>query len=107
MPRSRPLLPRPTSRRGGRSCRPRSSSAPAPARWADVAALADALAAAGEATVFLPDGRPVAWREALLHRLVAHQKIDARGGGYWTDAGGNDDRATAAALRALAAALGE
>ena len=84
-----------------------AADAPAPARWADVAALADALAAAGEATVFLPNGRPVAWREALLHRLVAHQKIDARGGGYWTDAGGNDDRATAAALRALAAALGE
>ena len=76
-------------------------------RFADCAALAESLARAGEATVFLPDGRPVAWREALLHRLVAHQKIDARGGGYWTDAGGNDDRATAAALRALAAALGE
>ena len=84
-----------------------AADAAAPARWEDVAALADALARAGEATVFLPDGRPVAWREALLHRLVAHQKVDARGGGYWTDAGGNDDRATAAALRALAAALGE
>ncbi len=76
-------------------------------RFADVAALAEALASAGEATVFLPDGRPVAWREALLHQLVQRQKIDARGGGYWTDAGGDDDRATAAALRALAVALGE
>ncbi len=84
-----------------------AADAPAPDRWEDVAALAEALARGDEATVFLPDGRPVAWREALLHRLVAHQKIDARGGGYWTDAGGNDDRATAAALRALAAALGE
>ena len=84
-----------------------AADAPAPDRWEDVAALAEALARAGEATVFLPDGRPVAWREALLHQLVARQKIDARGGGYWTDAGGNDDRATAAALRALAAALGE
>ena len=79
----------------------------APDRWADAAALAAALARAGEATVFLPDGRPVAWREALLHQLVRCQKIDARGGGYWTDAGADDDRATAAALRALALALGE
>lgn len=76
-------------------------------RFADFAALAEALARAGAATVFLPDGRPVAWREALLHQLVQRQKIDARGGGYWTDAGGDDDRATAAALRALAVALGE
>lgn len=76
-------------------------------RFADVAALAEALARAGESIVFLPDGRPVAWREALLHQLVQRQKIDARGGGYWTDAGADDDRATAAALRALAIALGE
>lgn len=84
-----------------------AADAPAPDRWADVAALADALAAAGEATVFLPDGRPVAWREALLRQLVRRQKIDARGGGYWTDAGGDDDRASDAALRALAVALDE
>lgn len=76
-------------------------------RFADCAALAEALARAGEAIVFLPDGRPVAWREALLHQLVQRQKIDSRGGGYWADAGGDDDRATAAALRALAVALGE
>ena len=69
--------------------------------------MAAALERGGAATVFLPDGRPVAWREALLHRLVAHQKIDARGGGYWTDAGADDVRATADALRALAVALGE
>lgn len=84
-----------------------ADDATAPARCADCAALAEALARAGETTVFLPDGRPVAWREALLHRLVRRQKIDARGGGYWTDAGADDDRATAAALRAIAVALGE
>lgn len=84
-----------------------AGDAPAPARWADLAALAAALGRAGEETVFLPDGTPVAWREALLHQLVRRQKIDARGGGRWTDAGGDDDLATAAALRALAAALGE
>ena len=84
-----------------------SADATAPACWADLAALAEALAHAGAATVFLPDGRPVAWREALLHQVVQRQKIDARGGGYWTDADGDDDRATAAALRALAAVLGE
>ena len=78
-----------------------------PDRWTDVAALAAALARGGETTVFLPDGQPVAWREALLHQLVQRQKIDARGNGYWTDAGADDDRATAAALQALAAALGE
>jgi lysophospholipase L1-like esterase len=76
-------------------------------RFEAYAALAKALARAGEATVFLPDGRPVAWREALLHQLVQHQKIDARGGGYWTDAGADDVRATVCALQALAVALGE
>ena len=70
------------------------------------AALACALDRAGEATVFLPDGRPVAWREALLHQLVQRQQIDARGGGHW-DATGNDaDPDTAYALQALAHALG-
>ena len=77
------------------------------ARFADVASLAETLVRAGEETVFLPDGRPVAWREALLHQLVLRQRIDPQGGGFWSDAGGDDRRATAFALRALAAALGE
>ncbi|MGD9612645.1 MAG: GDSL-type esterase/lipase family protein [Kiritimatiellia bacterium] len=76
-------------------------------RPADFAALAAALARGGEATVFLPDGRPVAWREALLRQVVRRQKIDARGGGYWTAAGADDVRATADALRAIAVALDE
>ena len=76
-------------------------------RWADFVVLADALERGGAATAFLPDGRPVAWREALLHQVVRRQKIDARGGGYWTDAGADDVRATRCALRALAVALGE
>ena len=74
--------------------------------------LAASLDRAGQAFVFLPDGRPVAWREALLHRLVLAQKIDARGDGYWRDPQAADPdadaaRATAHALRALRRALGE
>ena len=71
------------------------------------ARLAAALARAGRETVFLPAGQPVAWRAALLHQLVQRQKIDARGGGYWSADGTDDARDTAAALQALAAALGE
>ncbi len=73
------------------------------------AALAAALARAGQETVFLAADRPVAWRAALLHRLVRLQRIDARGGGYWTDpeADGNAVPSTAYALQALAAALGD
>ena len=71
------------------------------------ARLAAALARDGRETVFLPSGQPVAWRTALLHQLVQNQKIDARGGGYWSADGTDDARDTAAALQALAAALGE
>ena len=76
------------------------------------AALAAHLDRAGAATVFLPDGRPVAWRAALLHQLVQRQKNDARGGGFWQDPAAADPAATAArstayALQALASALGE
>lgn len=75
------------------------------------AALAVALDRIGRETVFLADGRAVAWRAALLHQLVQRQKSDARGGGYWS-AGPADDPgesvcATTYALQALAAALGE
>ena len=83
------------------------AAAAVPDPYFSFAALACALDRAGEATVFLPDGRPVAWREALLHQLVQRQKIDAHGGGYW-DATGNDaGRDTAYALQALARALGQ
>ena len=72
------------------------------------AALASALDRAGQETVFLDDGRPVAWREALLHRLVQCQRIDATGGGFWTDPISNDSvRSTAYALQAMAIVLGE
>ena len=76
------------------------------------AALAAALDRQGEETVFLPDGRPVAWREALLHQLVQRQRIDPQGGGFWQDPAAADSaaaaaRATAYALRALATTLGE
>lgn len=76
------------------------------------AALAARLDREGNETVFLPDGRPVAWREALLHQIVQRQKIDGRGGGFWQDPATADDaadapRSTAYALQAIAAALGE
>lgn len=77
------------------------------------AALATRLDREGEETVFLADGRPVAWREALLHQLVQRQRIDAQGGGFWsrtdgeTEAAAETARSTAYALQALAIALGE
>lgn len=72
------------------------------------ATLAHALARIGHETVFLAADRPVAWRAALLHQLVQRQRIDAQGGGFWGDpASGGAVRATACALQAIAAALGE
>ena len=82
------------------------NTAAGPDLFFSFAALACALDRAGETTVFLPDGRPVAWREALLHQLVQRQKIDARGGGFWDATGTDADRDTAYALQALALALG-
>ena len=99
--------PQPEPAAEGAALLPLLAGDAAASRWADFAVLAAALERGGAATVFLPDGRPVAWREALLHQVVRRQKIDARGGGYWTDAGADDVRATADALRALAVALGE
>lgn len=81
--------------------------------YASFAALAAALDRAGEETVFLDDGRPIAWREALLHQLVQRQRIDAQGGGFWSRTDGEDEdadetvRSTAYALQALSIALGE
>ena len=74
------------------------------------ATLAASLARAGQETVFLPNGTPVAWREALLHQIVCRQRTDARGGGYWVDpredeAPANALRSTQYALQAIAAAL--
>lgn len=72
------------------------------------AALALALGRIGHETVFLADGRPVAWREALLHQVVRRQQIDARGLGFWAGPDAADPvRSTAYALQAIAAALGE
>lgn len=76
------------------------------------ASLAAALDRAGQETVFLAADQPVAWREALLHRLVQCQQIDSQGGGFWTNPGGADPDAdpvvsTAYALQALASALGQ
>ena len=74
------------------------------------ATLAASLDRAGQKTVFLPDGTPVSWREALLHQLVQRQRIDARGGGFWSDprdadAPANAVRSTTYALQAIAAVL--
>lgn len=76
------------------------------------ASLATALHRIGQETVFLADGRPVAWRTALLHQLVQHQQIDARGGGFWRNPDAPDPatdavHSTAYALQAIATALGE
>lgn len=94
---------------------PLLDGAPAPADhdpYFAFAVLAAHLDRAGEETVFLPDGRPVAWRAALLHQLVQRQKNDARGGGFWQDPAAPDPsasaaRSTAYALQALATALGD
>lgn len=74
------------------------------------ATLAASLVRSGQETVFLPDGTPVAWREALLHQIVQRQRIDARGGGFWSDprdadAPANAGRSTFYALQAIAAVL--
>ena len=86
-------------------------AAPGGSLFRAYAALAGALDRIGHETVFLADGRPVAWRAALLHQLVQRQKIDPLGGGYWQDPGADDPaaaaEATALALRAIAAALGD
>lgn len=76
----------------------------------EYATLAASLVRAGQETVFLPDGSPVSWREALLHRLVQRQRIDARGGGFWSDPRDGEDaanaiRSTTYALQAIAAVL--
>ena len=73
------------------------------------ALLARALDRAGEETVFMENGQPVRWREALLHQLVQRQRIDARGGGYWADPKSSVDpvESTIHALRALNLALGQ
>ena len=82
-----------------------------PGLYSSLAALAAALAEAGQRIVFITDDQPVAWREALLHQLVQRQKIATDGTGYWTDTDSADisaaTRATHYALRALALALGE
>ena len=46
--------------------------------------LARALARRGEPYVFLPDGTPLPWRNAILHELVTAQRLDTRGAGWWT-----------------------
>jgi lysophospholipase L1-like esterase len=76
------------------------------------AALALALNRIGHETVFLADGRPVVWREALLHQLVQRQQVDARGNGFWSNPDAEDKaadsvRSTAYALQAIAATLGK
>lgn len=78
----------------------------------DVAVLALLLARNGQETVFLPNGSPVAWREALLHQLVQRQRIDTTGGGFWIDpetaeSAADALRSTLCALHAIATALGE
>ena len=75
------------------------------------AQLAFALDRAGQETVFLADGRPVSWRNALLHELVQRQRLDARGGGFWVGSAASNPTARAVrdttyALQALAIAAG-
>ncbi|MBR6021315.1 MAG: hypothetical protein IK066_02730 [Kiritimatiellae bacterium] len=78
-----------------------------PGLYEAAAALARGLDAAGTEWVFLPDGRAVEWRKALVRIIVAKQRVDARsGGGYWAE-GGEKRRSTRRALEALEIASGE
>ena len=76
------------------------------------AALAYALDRIGQETVFLPNGSPVLWRGALLHQVVSCQRMDARGGGFWSPAQAVHSPADAVsstlyALQAISYALNE
>ncbi len=76
------------------------------------AALAYALDRIGHETVFLPDGKPVSWREALLHQVIQLQRMDPRGGGFWSppatvESPANTVSSTLYALQALSSALNE
>ena len=76
------------------------------------AALAYALDRIGHETVFLPNGSPVSWREALLHQVIQSQQMDARGGGFWSPPATDESPADAVsstlyALQAIASALNE
>lgn len=68
--------------------------------------LTKTLAAAGEATLTLPDGRTVAWREEVARKLIALQKPD----GFWVNENNrwweaDPNLVTAYTLLALSAAM--
>lgn len=68
--------------------------------------LAKTLAAAGDETLTLPDGRTVAWREEVARKLIALQKPD----GFWVNENNrwweaDPNLVTAYTLLALAATL--
>ena len=68
--------------------------------------LAKTLAAAGDETLTLPDGRTVAWREEVVRKLIALQKPD----GFWVNENNrwweaDPNLVTAYTLLALAATL--
>ena len=78
-----------------------------------LAALAVALDRIGHETIFVSQTRSLSWRTALLQQLVQRQKINARGGGYWTAPDSpepppiDDACCTTHALQAIGIALGE
>jgi len=68
--------------------------------------LAKSLAAAGDDTLALPDGRTVAWREEVVRQLIALQKPD----GFWVNENNrwweaDPNLVTAYVLLALATAM--
>jgi len=50
--------------------------------------LAKALAAHGDEVLVKPDGTRIAWREALIKKLISLQKTEADGTGYWVNSEG-------------------
>ncbi len=74
--------------------------------------LAKGLAAYGQDVLYPPNGAPIHWRQQLIERLLALQKTDPNGGGYWVNEVGrywesDPVLVTSYAMIALKIALGQ